>query len=86
MEEEVLHQYAHQIDPIALAQTFRVLGLTLSMNMDGTRAGKILLPAIEETLERVPEHTFQHWGNRGWWYHGTLAEQEWVLLRLKFFN
>jgi hypothetical protein len=79
--QDELRQWAVNLDPQRMAKVFRKQFLVL----DGVQIRKLLLPAIEETLERKPDHQIEHWGNRGWWYHGSLTEEEWILLKLKFF-
>jgi hypothetical protein len=86
-----LQQYAHALDLVKMTRVLQTLGLVKKNEpatvtvLNGSRLRPILLKAIEQTLERAPEHHVQDWGGTGWWYHGQLEEQEWVLLKLKFF-
>jgi hypothetical protein len=82
----LMEQFRYQIDTERLLQTLRKLGLTQATALGNRPMGELLLKAIADTLEHAPVHSFEHWGDRGWWYHGTMTDEDWVLVRLKFFD
>lgn len=80
-------QWRYRIVPAKMTKTLQALGLySRPATLEGAQIRRILLPAIEHTLEYSPTHNVEHWGSQGWWYHATITEEEWVLLKLKFFT
>lgn len=85
--QDVMRQWSYEIDPGRMTKTLKQMGLANpQFTMTARKIGAAIMPDIEKTLEREVVQNVEHWGSRGWWYHGTMTEEEWILLKLKYFT